>query len=76
MTLISKGKTDDSCIGRTCLKWSPDGSLSDFDKDLLVRRLCESDPEFSKSDSCRIHQCDDLSQTLNTAPSIQINVPT
>ena len=47
-------RPEETCSGRTCLKWSPDGSLSDFDKDELTRRLCEADPEFGKSDACSI----------------------
>ena len=55
MTLISRNKSDNTCLGRTCLKWDVDGSLSDFDRSLLMQRLCADDPEFSKSDACRIN---------------------
>jgi len=41
-----------TCIGRTCLKWSVDGSLSEHDHDELMKRLCSSDPELAKSDAC------------------------
>lgn len=41
-----------TCIGRTCLKWSVDGSLSEHDHDELMKRLCSSDPELAESDAC------------------------
>ena len=55
MTLISERTPTDTCIGRTCLKWAADGSLSPFDRNLLMRRLCAADPEFAKSEACTIH---------------------
>ena len=42
--------------GRTCLKWSADGSLSEHDHDELIKRLCSADPEMSKSRACGVHQ--------------------
>ena len=42
-----------TCIGRTCLKWSGDGSLSEHDHDELMKRLCSSDPELAKSEACK-----------------------
>lgn len=41
-----------TCIGRTCLKWSADGSLSQYDHDQLMKRLCASDPTLAKSNDC------------------------
>lgn len=41
-----------TCDGRTCLKWSRDGSLSIIDKQEILRRLCALDPEFSRSTDC------------------------
>ena len=41
-----------TCIGRTCLKWSVDGSLSEHDE--LMKRLCSSDPELAKSEACNL----------------------
>ncbi len=55
MALSSGGKPAKNCLGRTCLKWASDGSLSEFDKDDLMRRLCAADAELAKSDACRIH---------------------
>jgi hypothetical protein len=54
MTFLSGGKPAENCLGRTCLKWASDGSLSEFDKDDLMRRLCATDSELAKSDTCRI----------------------
>ena len=45
-----------TCIGRTCLKWSVDGSLSEHDHDELMNRLCSSDPELAKSEDCKFPQ--------------------
>lgn len=41
-----------TCIGRTCLKWSSDGSLSEHDQNELMKRLCSADPEIAKSGAC------------------------
>jgi len=45
-----------TCMGRTCLKWSADGSLSEHDQNELMRRLCSADPEMAKSEACNIRQ--------------------
>ncbi len=29
----------DGCLGRTCLKWAPDGKLTAFDLQLVMRKL-------------------------------------
>lgn len=34
-----------SCLGRTCLKWSPDGELSTLDLALVMGRLAQVDQE-------------------------------
>jgi len=52
-----------TCIGRTCLKWSADGSLSKHDQDELMRRLCSADPEMAKSGACNVHLDADVSKT-------------
>ena len=31
------------CLGRTCLKWGPDGELSAVDKQLVLQRLALED---------------------------------
>ena len=41
-----------TCTGRTCLKWSADGSLSEHDQNDLMKRLCLADPEMAKSVTC------------------------
>ena len=52
-----------NCLGRTCLKWSSDGSLSEHDQNELMRRLCSADPEMAKSGACDLRQDADLSKT-------------
>ena len=52
-----------TCIGRTCLKWSADGSLSEHDQNELMRRLCSADPEMAKSGVFNVLQDADLSKT-------------
>jgi hypothetical protein len=32
-----------TCLARTCLKWTPDGELSEDDKRLVLNRLREVD---------------------------------
>ena len=49
-----------TCTGRTCLKWSADGSLSEHDHDELMKRLCSSDPVLAKSQACNFPQKVDL----------------
>ena len=49
-------------IGRTCLKWSPDGPLSEHDQDELMKRLCATDPALAQSEACNASQDADLSK--------------
>ena len=51
-----------TCIGRTCLKWSVDGSLSKHDQDELMKRLCATDPALAQSEACNARQDADLSK--------------
>ena len=51
-----------TCIGRTCLKWSADGSLSKHDQDELLKRLCATDPALAQSEACNTRQDADLSK--------------
>jgi len=32
-----------SCLGRTCMKWSEDGELTDVDVQLILQRLVQAD---------------------------------
>ena len=34
-----------SCLGRTCLKWQPDGELSALDLQLVLERLAQVDED-------------------------------
>ena len=52
-----------NCIGRTCLKCSADGSLSEHDQNELMRRLCSANPEIAKSGACNFRQDVDVSKT-------------
>jgi hypothetical protein len=36
-----------SCLGRTCLKWQPDGELSSLDLSLVLERLAQVDHELT-----------------------------
>ena len=38
--------------GNTSLKWSADGSLSKYDHQALMQRLCAVDPELAHSEAC------------------------
>jgi len=38
--------------GRTCLKWSADGSLSEHDHQELMKRLCLVDPVLAETEVC------------------------
>jgi hypothetical protein len=38
-----------SCLGRTCLKWRPDGELTSVDLSLVLERLAEVDQELTGS---------------------------
>ena len=40
--------------GRTCLKWSADGSLSEHDHQELMKRLCSVDPVLAETDVCDV----------------------
>ena len=51
-----------TCIGKTCLKWSADGSLSEHDQNELIKRLCATDPEMAKSGACNFPQDSDVSK--------------
>ena len=51
-----------TCTGRTCLKWSPDGSLSEHDQDELMKRLCATDPALAQCEACNARQDADLSK--------------
>ena len=51
-----------TCTGRTCLRWSPDGSLSEHDHDELMKRLCATDPALAQSEACNVSQDADLSR--------------
>ena len=51
-----------TCTGRTYLKWSPDGSLSEHDHDELMKRLCATDPALAQSEACNASQDADLSR--------------
>ena len=51
-----------TCIGRTCLKWSADGSLSEHDQNELMKRLCATDPALAQSEACNARQDADLSK--------------
>ena len=39
-------------VGNTSLKWSADGSLSEYDHQALMQRLCAVDPELAHSEAC------------------------
>jgi hypothetical protein len=34
-----------SCLGRTCMKWTADGELTDIDFQLILQRLREVDTQ-------------------------------
>jgi hypothetical protein len=36
---------DGTCLGSTCLKWAPDGELSELDVQLVLQRLRRADAE-------------------------------
>ena len=37
----------DTCLGRTCLKWSSDGELTSVDLSLVLERLAQVDQEMT-----------------------------
>ena len=39
-------------VVNTSLKWSADGSLSEYDHQALMQRLCAVDPELAYSEAC------------------------
>ena len=39
-------------VGNTSLKWSADGSLSHYDYQALMQRLCAVDPELGQTEAC------------------------
>lgn len=39
-------------VGNTSLQWSADGSLSEYDHQALMERLCAVDPELAQSEAC------------------------
>ena len=43
--LSSQRDPSGSCLGRTCMKWTADGELSDIDIQLILQRLREVDAE-------------------------------
>ncbi|MCP9889117.1 hypothetical protein KBY96_14420 [Cyanobium sp. ATX 6A2] len=43
--LASQRDPSGSCLGRTCMKWTADGELSDIDIQLILQRLREVDAE-------------------------------
>ena len=44
-------------VGNTSLQWSADGSLSEYDHQALMERLCAVDPELAQTEAC-IHPND------------------
>lgn len=44
-TAVSATLADESCLGRTCLKWHADGELSPLDVQLVMQRLRRADAE-------------------------------
>lgn len=36
----------DTCLGRTCMKWSADGELTEIDFQLIMERLVSSDQNY------------------------------
>ena len=39
-------------VGNTSLQWSADGSLSEYDHQALMERLCAVDPELAQTEAC------------------------
>ena len=39
-------------VGNTSLQWSADGSLSQYDYQALMQRLCAVDPELGQTETC------------------------
>ncbi|MCP9824837.1 MULTISPECIES: hypothetical protein [Synechococcales] len=53
----------DTCLGRTCLKWSSDGELTSVDLLLVMERLAQVDQELSvlRTDSHDYQPCPSIS---------------
>ena len=43
---------EDIRVGNTSLQWSADGSLSEYDHQALMDRLCVVDPELAQTEAC------------------------
>ena len=43
-----------TCMGRTFLKWSADGSLAEHDHRALMERLCSADPALAQTEACAL----------------------
>jgi hypothetical protein len=43
-----------TCTGRTCLKWSADGSLAEHDHRALMERLYSADPALAQTEACAL----------------------
>ena len=43
---------EDIRVGNTSLQWSADGSLSEYDHQALMERLCAVDPELAQTEAC------------------------
>jgi hypothetical protein len=39
--------SDDGCLGRTCLKWAPDGKLTAFDLQMVLQKLRRVDHQLA-----------------------------
>jgi hypothetical protein len=56
---------EDIRVGNTSLQWSADGSLSEYDHQALMERLCAVDPELAQTEACNDQNdgplCADLS---------------
>ena len=39
----------ETCMGRTCMKWSADGELTDLDLQLILERLGQVDHQMSNA---------------------------
>ncbi|MEB3297139.1 MAG: hypothetical protein VKL23_06355 [Cyanobacteriota bacterium] len=52
-----------TCLGRTCLKWSSDGELTSLDLLLVLERLAQVDQEVSalRTDSSDCQPCPSIS---------------
>ena len=53
-------------VGNTSLQWSADGSLSEYDHQALMERLCAVDPELAQTEAC-IHPNDGPLRTDESA---------